>query len=777
MACACLAGAPALSADPLTRSHEIDFGRDVASRDLKGLATRSDGRILPGPVLTELTGPVIGELLWTLEPAGTGSPGRWLAGTGPEGKIVEITLDGETYTTREIADLEESQVFALCPLPDGSVLAGTSPVAALCLLKEGNLLARVILPVDSIFDFLILPGAEPYSTTPNSKSAPAVLIATGNPGRIYRLDLAKFAAAGVASEKMTDPEDLAGKGITLFSEIRDRNVRRIARLADGRIAAGSAPRGNVYVFPAAGGLGAEGPAKAALPVILQENREAEVTDLLPQPDGSFYATIVYSSGPGESRISRPSAPSKDSTETGPGVSPSPEPDRPDPPRFSGRSTVVLFPADGFPETLLSRGGLAFYRLARLGDLLLIAAGEQGDLLAWDLKERLSLTFAGSIAAQLNDLAALPGSPGLFLLLRNNAPGLALLDFNGAGPGELITRRLDLGVPSELGKLRFATLRNLALESVQLDVKTSFGSDETEGWTEWSRLGTGDGAHLDARLRGRYLKFRLSVPAGARDFEIGRATLYYLPQNRRPILGDFRVFPANLAINPAPEPAPPASVTVGQILNPNQPPPGVSPDAAAALRRNPFLSSQLVPRPGSQVVYWSVIDADGDALVYTFSIKRVDADAWIDIARGIRDPYVQFDLGNFADGLYLTRLAVEEQAPRPVGDRLSAVFETDDLLIDRAPPEILDANARRQDDRLIVTVRGRDALSLLGGVSLAFNNGWRETVEHPADGILDGREETFEASVPADKISGATAVEIQLADQAGNAATRRLDLER
>ena len=44
-------------ADPLTKRLEIDFGRDVASRELKGLATRSDGRIVPGPALTELAGP------------------------------------------------------------------------------------------------------------------------------------------------------------------------------------------------------------------------------------------------------------------------------------------------------------------------------------------------------------------------------------------------------------------------------------------------------------------------------------------------------------------------------------------------------------------------------------------------------------------------------------------------------------------------------------------------------------------------------------------------
>src|SRR3954463_16376344 len=90
-------------ADPLTRQLEIDFGRDVASRNLKGLATRSDGRVLPGPVFTDLNGPKLGEILWTLKSLGTdriltkGSKGvadavgtaRFVVGTGPDGKVQE----------------------------------------------------------------------------------------------------------------------------------------------------------------------------------------------------------------------------------------------------------------------------------------------------------------------------------------------------------------------------------------------------------------------------------------------------------------------------------------------------------------------------------------------------------------------------------------------------------------------------------------------------------------------------------------------------------------
>jgi hypothetical protein len=136
--------------------------------------------------------------------------------------------------------------------------------------------------------------------------------------------------------------------------------------------------------------------------------------------------------------------------------------------------------------------------------------------------------------------------------------------------------------------------------------------------------------------------------------------------------------------------------------------------------------------------------------------------------------VQFETSHLADGVYSTRLVVSEGAPRPAPERQTATFETDDLVVDHTPPEILTATARREGDKLIVTIHGRDALSLLDGIEATFNNGVHETSEQPADGIRDGREETFTLELPFARIANATSVEVSLYDSAGNAATRRLN---
>ncbi|MEI6466503.1 MAG: hypothetical protein WCQ89_17380, partial [Verrucomicrobiota bacterium] len=160
-------------------------------------------------------------------------------------------------------------------------------------------------------------------------------------------------------------------------------------------------------------------------------------------------------------------------------------------------------------------------------------------------------------------------------------------------------------------------------------------------------------------------------------------------------------------------------------------------------------------------------------VVTYSIRRDGDTAWTDLVNGTKDQYAQFDTKSLADGVYFTRLVVQEVGPRPVADRLTHTFETDDLVVDHTAPEIREATARRNGDTLVVTVRGRDALSLLDGIEVVFNNGVRESVEQPADGIRDGREETFILELPLARLANATSLEVTLQDAPGNSVSRRL----
>ncbi len=749
LACLALTGH---AAEPLSRKLEVDFHRDVPSRRLQGLATRADGRLVPGPVFTDLRGPAPAPLLWTLEPGAT--PGTWLLGTGPDGAIHEVTLGAgaDAFTTREVVRLPDAQVLALHRTAAGTLVAGTSPGGLLCLVREGRILARVRLPADSVLD--LLPLGEGI-----------VLAATGNPGRIYRVDLARLAESSGGEAEVTGSAALAARGVTLFGQIRDRNVRRLARLADGRIAAGSAPRGNLYAFPAEPGPNPEG----ATPRLLFENSEGEVTDLLAMPEGDLFATVVFSPSSLEARLasSAPPAASPGPNPARPGAEAAREPLPPPatPVRFTGRSALVRVPPRGLPEVLSTRSNLALYRLARHGDLILAAGGDQGELVGYDLGERLSLTFAGSASAQVNHLrAADPARPGLFLALRNNAPGLAWVDLATAGPRSAETRRLELPGPGRFGAVRLPRLTGVTAGDLRVELRTSLGSDETEGWGDWTPLRLDpDGGWRGEELHGRSFRLRLSLePAG--PFSLDRATVFHLPQNRRPQLQEFRLLPPGLDLLPAAESPAPATTTLSQVLQP--------PREEARGRAN-LSSSPIVAVPGARVATWTLLDPDGDAFTATFSLRRDGESEWRDVVVGTREPFVRFQTSHLPEGTYETRLRVSEAAPRPAAERLSHTFGTDELVVDHTPPEILAAEAVRGADSVVITVRGRDRLSLLEGLELVFNHGLRESVRQPADGIRDGREETFVLELPLERAAGANAVEISLLDAAGNTAARRL----
>lgn len=770
------------SAQTLSRDTTVDFFRDTPSRNLTGLAGRSDGRLVAGPIVTPLSGSLDADLLWTLHP--TAKPNHFLVGSGPSGRILKLTLAGDhkSFTAKTLATLPQPQVLALLPLPDGRILAGTSPSAVIYLLKPdtGEILAHAALPADSVFDLQLLPDGR-------------VLAATGNPGILYTIDLATFAKsprspappppaatpaspspaatpAPAATQPGTVPaEALAKAGITEFGRIRDRNVRRILVLPD-RVIAGSAPSGNIYEFPLAGGT----------PIFLQDNDNAEVTDLLPDSAGGFYASLVFSGGATERRINRNNATasgssSGDSDSNGNAGSGAKDkvPDiftaaRPAE-SFGGRSSLVWFPAGGFPETLASRTGIAFYQLARHHDQFLIGGGDNGDLLGYDPVSRRSLTYAGVPGAQLNALAPVDSTGDAFLALANNAPGLTLIDFSAHAERTALSRVIDIGQPARFGHIRFGRLRAIDASAIKLEMRASMGRNEEEGWTPWRPAPADDGGWLaPAGLAGRAFQLRVTLDASApADLELDRATVPFLPQDRRPVLQSFRILSPDYAIVPRPESSGSLTHTLGQII-------GLSPGDDKRSSNATLLSSPVVPQPGAQIVYWTVDDADDDNLAATFSIRPENSDTWTDLAIDTTDNYVQFDRSHLPDGLYFTRLVVTEQAPRAPADRLSVTFETDDLLVDRTPPIIRSASVRREGDHLVIELEGHDDLSLDSLVA-NFNNGLSLDSAQPVDGILDGHTETFRLATEPGTAAGATSVELILSDESGNTSARRLPI--
>jgi hypothetical protein len=739
--CAALALAATALGDPPARRIDIDFGRQVPARNLSGLAARSDGRLVPGPAVRSLEA-TMPELVWCLEPDGSGG---WLVGGGADGRVVRVTLDGDSAKVADAIDFEETNVFAVCATGPGEFLAGAAPGGVLYLVKDGKVVARAPVNADVIWDIRPLDGDD-------------YLVATGTPATILRVSLDKFRDAGIAAAPAPESKDdkdakpVETPGIAPWATIRDRNVRRLIVAEDGRVIAGSSPRGAIYEFGREGGQ----------PFILSEAKDAEVADLLVAANGTLYAALVYSGGATPDRRSAPRTPPAVAADP---AAPSPE--------FAGRSEIVRFGKERLPETVVARNNVAFYKLAAFGNTLLIGGGERGEILGYDDTRRAMITFAGATSSQVNGIAAIGSQPGRFLILRNNFSGLGVLDFAAAAERTAETSRLEFGQPSRLGLLQFSRLRDISADSVSVDYKFGNSVDEGEGWTDWrpaTREGDafrlGDAAARFARVR---VKVPGDIPATA---EIGRAALFHMPQNRPPSVQDFRVFPPGLGLIPMPDPPAPASLPLGQFLFPNQPQPQAE-SAPQSPQKNAFLASQVVSQPGNQLVYWNAVDADGDNLVATLALRPVASGEWTEIAAGVYSNHLGFSTADLAEGPYILKLTVAETSPRAIADRLTGDYESDDLTIDRTAPEIQSIDVSASAAAITIRVAASDRWSLLRGARAVLNNGTEVENILPLDGILDGRAETFDLEIPRAAATGATNAEVMVVDQAGNRTSQRV----
>jgi len=788
-----------LGAQTLSSSREINFYRDTPSRNLKGLASRSDGVLLNGPHISaplDVPLPSFGaDLLWSAVSVGQ----TVYIGTGPEGKLLsfDVSTNGAPLEpVRTISLPHDSHLLALAALPDGSLLVSSSPEGALSLVKDGEVVARAVLPAGSIL------AIDVNATYEGNEYA---LVATGSPGRIYRVNLTAFRDSGVHIEKLgeDDTEALAERGIELWASVRDEAIRSLLRLADGRVIAGSSPKGKVYEFKETGGS----------PRVLSENANAEVTSLLAWEGGFFAALTTGDSSRRSAQLSRSSADtvrpaaSKDSAnnsggEGGNGGSnesgdsetnnegeqgdkrsqQSPTLSTPAAAsKFSGSSRLLWFPDGGYPETAGTRQGVGFYQLARYGDLVLITAGDEGELLGYDPKTRLGMIFAGATAAQVNGILPLPirtqmnnarassgSTPNTtvfdrFLLIGNNPATIELMKFDGDTERSVTTRRIDLGSPAELGALRFPELSDASSASLRVELRTSESSDPLEGWGDWeptmqSPFDMGGYRAQNGPLRGRYVQLRLtSNGSDAHAFEAESPRLYLLPQNQRPLLNTFTVLPIANARNGTDTLRKLAESTRGL---------GYREDLAAA--------SDTPLHRSTRVIVWDLNDANGDVLLSTLSIRGPSDTDWRPVLVDSEQRYAVFNTDGLEEGRYRTRLEVRETAPRPADQRLSVSFEGERFVVDHSPPEILTREiTRTADGGIAIRIVAQDLDSLLLGAEVRLNNSKRYEFTQTLDGILDGKRETFVLELSADEVGASTELEATVIDAHYNATTHRI----
>lgn len=655
-------------------------------------------------------------------------PEGWVVGTGNAGKVL---LVGEDGGVEELFAASEGQVFAVLVGADGTVWAGTSPGGRVYRIPPGGPSAG---EAELWYD-----TGETYVWDLALEDDGALLVATGTSGKLFRV---------------RDREE----GELLYDS-EDTHVRSLAVLPDGAALLGTAGEGLILR------VGPDGSART-----LHDAAQPEVVAFAPRPDGSFFAAAIASeastvdlgvqaqTAPGqedddEEEEATTSPQAEVTVEVGPAGSGS------RPQEFQGKRTQVLsVTAAGVVEPVWAFDDETAFDLLWHGDRLWVATGLDGKLYTWD-GERMVLE---KDLDERQVMTLIPGQAGPSFAT-TNAPAVYRLTEGREGTGTFTSPALDAGEVARFGTLRWRGREPRGSE-VAFSFRSGVSAEPDRTWSAWTAPRTpspGGEVALEGVPKGRYVQWRATLRAGGRDTvspRVDAVELSYRQENLRPRVAAFEVLPPGQILVPA---GFNPTLQVFEPTHPNREGIFTTLEDASAGREG---RTKKLWKKGFRAFRWSAEDPNGDQLAYSLHFLAGEPDdggGWLPVVEDVQEDHFNFDATVLPDGVYRFRLTASDDSGNGRGDGLTGEQLSEPVVIDHAPPRLVEAERRGGVLRVVL----EDALNPLRSAEMSVDAGEWEPAP-AADGLLDARREVLEIPVP----DGARLLLLRTVDAAFNVVT-------
>jgi sugar lactone lactonase YvrE len=653
------------------------------------LSLRGDGRLTLAPVFTERFDSST-PYLWALA---QDSKGNLYAGGGPGAKLFRLSEKGGTST---VAELEGLQIQAIAVDRKDRVYAGTSPDGKVYRIDGGR-------KPEVFYD----PKAK-YIWALAFNSAGDLFVGTGDRGEIHRVS----------------PD---GKGMVFF-KTDETHTRSLAVDAQDNLIAGTEPGGLVMrISPKGEGF------------VLYQIGKKEVTSVAVARDGSVYAAGIgnktatpafpaLTTSPAPQPVPAPAAAGQQQNQ--------PRPPLPPPPTLSatagatvtGGSEVWRIDSSGRPRKVWEESRELVYAIAFDSEgRALLGTGNKGYIYRID-SDQLDTALLNAPPTQITALLA--GRDGRMFAATGNIGKVYEIGPGLAKEGVIESDVFDADLFSQWGRLTFEGETNGG--KIAISTRSGNLDQPQKNWSPWSPAVTSaDGARA-ASPPARFLQWKATLTAGpsGQSPELRKVEVAYLPKNVEPTVDLIEITPPNYRF-PAPSAtfgSSPQNISLPALGKKRPTPPAVSADVGSAMNyAKGFIGAR-----------WSATDLNSDAMVFTVHIRGRQEREWKVLREKVRERHISWDSTSYPDGEYVVRITASDEPGNARDLALSSDLVSDPFTIDNTPPEILELAADRQNRRVAVRWKARDALNNVKLAEYSLDGGdWSLVV--PVGGLSDARE--------------------------------------
>lgn len=747
---ACLAAigllAPVLARAEHTREWRQSDAAEFEKGTAKGVAIRSDGKLMPAPRFSDFCDPNLA-YLWALR---LDSKGRLYAAGGSDAKVLRVDANGKSTTVFESAELAaQAIVFD----SRDNLYVGTSP--------DGKVYRVTPEGQKSVF----FDPKTKYIWALAMDSQGALYVATGDKGQVF----------------VVSPD---GNGRLLYQS-DERHARSLAFDAKGNLLIGTEPNGLILRIEIRR-KSAKEPPEAGSSFVLYETSKKEVTSLITDSNGNIFASSIGDKprAPmvpgGVAPVTLPQPQAASSIQAG-NVTAAPIaqsiPLIPNFPSPTGGAEVIEILSDGSPNTVwTSREDLVYSLGYSAAGKVLLGTGNKGTIIELE-GNNVHSTIARTSSGQVTSLLA--GPEGKIYVASANPGKIFVLGPGFEREGSFESETFDAKIFSHWGRLTWWGENGATVGKVEFYVRSGNTSSPEKNWSPWAgpyKMGSGETVNCPPARFAQWKAVFLETD-GAAAPKVSWVSLAYLPKNVAPVIDDIVVQDAGIRVQGFAQPTVGLGVLTPVQLRMPQRPSAITPMFAgfgAPASSSPEIAAkppkaEIPPQgfedKGYQSVLWSAHDDNDDDLTFSVFYRGEGEQNWRLLKDKISQKFYSWDTTTMPDSAYYLKITASDAPSNPLDRALSAERVSERFVIANTPPKIDNLHASPEAHSANISFDGLSSSGTITRAQYSLDAGdW--LIVFPQGLLSDAPRENYQIHL-AGLSPGEHTLAVQVSDRFGN----------